>query len=130
MFYRRTGDYRHLVPTALQAERIARQIGDTAGIAGSKALLGVSYHLAGNQAEAQAHLDEGVRDDAALRGPARAFRLFAHAADSARAGAVAARLSRPRTRLRPPARRRRRAARRGDALHRAVLVILGVRLGR
>ncbi|WP_445216878.1 ATP-binding protein [Bradyrhizobium sp. Pa8] len=68
MFYRRTGDYRHLVPTALQAERIARQIGDTAGIAGSKALLGVSYHLAGDQAEAQAHLDEGVRDDAALRG--------------------------------------------------------------
>ncbi|MDI3565442.1 winged helix-turn-helix domain-containing protein [Bradyrhizobium sp. Arg816] len=68
MFYRRTGDYRHLVPTARQAERIARQIGDTAGIAGSKALLGVSYHLAGDQAEAQAHLDEGVRDDAALRG--------------------------------------------------------------
>ena len=56
------------MPTALQAERIARQIGDTAGIAGSKALLGVSYHLAGDQAEAQAHLDEGVRDDAALRG--------------------------------------------------------------
>lgn len=68
MFYRRTGDYRQLVPTARQAERIARQIGDTAGIAGSKALLGVSYHLAGDQAEAQAHLDEGVRDDAALRG--------------------------------------------------------------
>jgi predicted ATPase/DNA-binding winged helix-turn-helix (wHTH) protein len=68
MFYRRTGDYRHLVPTARQAERVAREIGDTAGIAGSKALLGVSYHLAGNQAEAQAHLDEGVRDDAALRG--------------------------------------------------------------
>lgn len=68
MFYRRTGGYRHLVPTALHAERIARLIGDTAGIAGSKALLGVSYHLAGDQAEAQAHLDEGVRDDAALRG--------------------------------------------------------------
>ncbi|WP_128927072.1 ATP-binding protein [Bradyrhizobium guangxiense] len=68
MFYRRTGGYRHLVPTALHAERIARQIGDIAGIAGSKALLGVSYHLAGDQAEAQAHLDEGVRDDAALRG--------------------------------------------------------------
>ena len=70
MFYRRTGGYRHLVPTALHAERIARLIGDTAGIAGSKALLGVSYHLVGDQAEAQAHLDEGVRDDAALRGAA------------------------------------------------------------
>jgi tetratricopeptide (TPR) repeat protein len=68
MFYRRTGGYRHLVPTARHAERVARLIGDTAGIAGSKALLGVSYHLAGDQAEAQAHLDEGVRDDAALRG--------------------------------------------------------------
>ena len=68
MYYRRTGGYRHLVPTARHAERIARLIGDTAGIAGSKALLGVSYHLAGDQAEAQAHLDEGMRDDAALRG--------------------------------------------------------------
>ncbi|WP_426413084.1 ATP-binding protein [Bradyrhizobium ganzhouense] len=68
MFYRRTGDFRHLIPIALEAERVARLIGDTAGIAGSKALVGVSYHLVGNQAEAQAHLDEGVREDAALRG--------------------------------------------------------------
>ncbi len=68
MFYRRTGGYRHLVPTARHAERIARLIGDTAGVACSKALLGVSYHLAGDQVEAQAHLDEGLRDDAALRG--------------------------------------------------------------
>ena len=68
MYHRRTGGYRHLVPTARHAERIARLIGDTAGIAGSKALLGVSYHLAGDQTEAQAHLDEGMRDDAALRG--------------------------------------------------------------
>lgn len=68
MFYRRTGGYRHLVSTARHAERIARLIGDTAGVAGSKALLGVSYHLTGDQVEAQAHLDEGLRDDAALRG--------------------------------------------------------------
>ncbi|MHB0768946.1 ATP-binding protein [Bradyrhizobium sp. 5.13L] len=68
MFYRRTGGYRHLVPTARHAERIARLIGDTAGVAGSKTLLGVSYHLVGDQLEAQAHLDGGVRDDAALRG--------------------------------------------------------------
>ncbi|WP_426609853.1 ATP-binding protein [Bradyrhizobium sp. McL0616] len=67
MFYRRTGDYRRLVPIALEAERVARAIGDVAGIAGAKALVGVSYHLVGNQTEAQAHLDEGVRDDAALR---------------------------------------------------------------
>lgn len=68
MFYRRTGDYRHLLPVALEAERVARLIGDTAGLAGAKALVGVSYHLAGNQTEAQLHLDEGVRNDAALRG--------------------------------------------------------------
>ncbi|MES1148188.1 MAG: ATPase, partial [Bradyrhizobium guangdongense] len=49
MFYRRTGDYRHLLPVALEAERVARLIGDTAGLAGAKALVGVSYHLAGNQ---------------------------------------------------------------------------------
>ncbi|SDH89407.1 Predicted ATPase [Bradyrhizobium sp. Rc2d] len=67
MFYRRTGDYRHLLPVALEAERVARLIGDTAGLAGAKALVGVSYHLAGNQTEAQLHLDEGVRNDAALR---------------------------------------------------------------
>ena len=68
MFYRRTGEYRHLVPVALEAERIARLIGDTAGIAGAKALVGVSYHLVGDQTEAQVHLDEGVLGDAALRG--------------------------------------------------------------
>jgi tetratricopeptide (TPR) repeat protein len=67
MFYRRTGEYRHLLPAALEAERIARQIGDTAGIAGAKALVGVSYHLVGDQTEAQVHLDEGVLGDAALR---------------------------------------------------------------
>jgi predicted ATPase/DNA-binding winged helix-turn-helix (wHTH) protein len=68
MFYRRTGEYRHLLPIALEAERIAREIGDTAGIAGAKALVGVSYHLVGNQPAAQLHLDEGVLGDAALRG--------------------------------------------------------------
>jgi predicted ATPase/DNA-binding winged helix-turn-helix (wHTH) protein len=67
MFYRRTGEYRNLLPVALEAERIAREIGDTAGIAGAKALVGVSYHLVGNQTEAQVHLDEGVQGDAALR---------------------------------------------------------------
>jgi predicted ATPase/DNA-binding winged helix-turn-helix (wHTH) protein len=67
MFYRRTGEYRNLLPVALEAERVAREIGDTAGIAGAKALVGVSYHLVGNQTEAQIHLDEGVKGDAALR---------------------------------------------------------------
>jgi predicted ATPase/DNA-binding winged helix-turn-helix (wHTH) protein len=67
MFYRRTGEFRHLLPIALEAERIAGSIGDTAGIAGAKALVGVSYHLIGNQTDAQAHLEEGVLGNAALR---------------------------------------------------------------
>jgi predicted ATPase/DNA-binding winged helix-turn-helix (wHTH) protein len=68
MFYRRTGEYHHLLPIAFEAERIARAIGDKAGIAGAKALVGVSYHLVGDQPAAQLHLDEGVLGDAALRG--------------------------------------------------------------
>ncbi|UGY02213.1 hypothetical protein [Bradyrhizobium quebecense] len=67
MFYRRTGEYQHLLPVALEAERVARVMGDPAGLAGAKALVGVSYHLVGNQTEAQIHLDEGVQGDAALR---------------------------------------------------------------
>jgi predicted ATPase/DNA-binding winged helix-turn-helix (wHTH) protein len=67
MFYRRTGEYRNLLPIALEAERVARAIGDTAGIAGAKALIGVSYHLVGNQPAAQLHLDEGLSGDDALR---------------------------------------------------------------
>ncbi|WP_306557993.1 MULTISPECIES: ATP-binding protein [Bradyrhizobium] len=67
MFYRRTGEFRHLLPVALEAERIARAIGDTAGIAGAKALVGVSYHLIGDQSSAQLHLREGVSGAAALR---------------------------------------------------------------
>ena len=67
MFYRRTGEYRHLLPVALEAEKVARVIGDPAGLAGAKALIGVSHHLVGNQTEAQVHLDEGMQGDAALR---------------------------------------------------------------
>lgn len=67
MFYRRTGEYRRLLPIAFDAERIARAIGDKAGLAGAKALVGVSYHLVGNQPEAHRHLDEGLLGAAALR---------------------------------------------------------------
>ncbi|MBH5371723.1 ATP-binding protein [Bradyrhizobium glycinis] len=67
MFYRRTGDYRLLLPLALEAERTAQAIGDPAGIAAGKALVGVSYHLIGNQRAAQLHLEEGVAGSEALR---------------------------------------------------------------
>ncbi|WP_346347922.1 winged helix-turn-helix domain-containing protein [Bradyrhizobium sp. 159] len=67
MFYRRTGEYRRLVPIATEADRVAREIGDRAGIAGGKALLGVSWHLLGDQRAAQLHLDEGMQGQAALR---------------------------------------------------------------
>ena len=58
MFHRRTGEYWRLLPVALEAEKVARLIGDAAGLAGAKALVGVSYHLVGNQTEPPAHLDE------------------------------------------------------------------------
>jgi predicted ATPase/DNA-binding winged helix-turn-helix (wHTH) protein len=67
MFYRRTGEYQRLVPIALEAERVAREIGDGAGMAGARALLGVSYHLIGEQQAAQLHLEEGMQGEAALR---------------------------------------------------------------
>ncbi|WP_346658103.1 winged helix-turn-helix domain-containing protein [Bradyrhizobium sp. 157] len=67
MFYRRTGEYRHLLPIALEAERTAREIGDPAGIAGGKGLVGVSYHMIGDQRAAQLHLEEGVAGNPALR---------------------------------------------------------------
>ena len=67
MFYRRTGEYRRLIPIALEAEKIARAIGDTAGIAGAKALVGVSYHLVGNQLAAHRHLEEGLLGNSELR---------------------------------------------------------------
>jgi predicted ATPase/DNA-binding winged helix-turn-helix (wHTH) protein len=68
MFYRRTGDYRELLPIAFEAERVAREIGDKAGLAGARALIGVSYHLMGDQAAAQLHLHESVSGAGALRG--------------------------------------------------------------
>jgi predicted ATPase/DNA-binding winged helix-turn-helix (wHTH) protein len=67
MFYRRTGDYRLLLPLALEAERTAQAIGDPAGIAGGKGLVGVSYHLMGDQRAAQLHLEEGIAGGEALR---------------------------------------------------------------
>ena len=67
MFYRRTGDYRHLLPLAMEAERTAQEIGDPAGIAGGKGLVGVSYHLMGDQRAAQLHLEDGVSGQDALR---------------------------------------------------------------
>jgi predicted ATPase/DNA-binding winged helix-turn-helix (wHTH) protein len=67
MFYRRTGEYKLLLPIALEAERTAQSIGDAAGIAGGKGLVGVSYHLMGDQRAAQLYLEEGVTGDEALR---------------------------------------------------------------
>jgi predicted ATPase/DNA-binding winged helix-turn-helix (wHTH) protein len=67
MFHRRTGEYGHLLPLALEAERTAQEIGDLAGIAGGKGLVGVSYHLIGDQRAAQLYLEEGVSGQDALR---------------------------------------------------------------
>ena len=67
MFYRRTGEYRYLLPIALEAERTAQEIGDPAGIAAGKGLVGVSYHMIGDQRAAQLHLEQGIAGNPALR---------------------------------------------------------------
>ena len=131
MFYRRTGEYRRLLPIALEAESTARLIGDEAGIAGAKALLGVSYHLVGNQAAAQLHLDEGVLGDQALRSTQPGHFAYARTPQIPLARVlVAAGLSRPGGRLRPPDDGRGGAAGRRHALHCALLVRVPVRMGR
>jgi predicted ATPase/DNA-binding winged helix-turn-helix (wHTH) protein len=63
MYYRRTGRISLLAPIARQAEAMAIRIGDPAGIAAAHDLLGVSFHLAGDQALARTHLETALHMD-------------------------------------------------------------------
>lgn len=56
-FYVRIGRYSRLLPIAQRSEQLAQQIGDKAGVARGEALLGVSYHLAGDQVQALRRLE-------------------------------------------------------------------------
>lgn len=61
MYYRRTGEFNHLLPIARRAEEIAVDLTDPVGVAAAHVLLGVSHHLIGNQADAQTHLEASFR---------------------------------------------------------------------
>jgi predicted ATPase len=46
-----------MLAVAQRSEAIAKEVADPSGLAAAHSLLGVSYHLIGNQAEARAHLE-------------------------------------------------------------------------
>jgi predicted ATPase/DNA-binding winged helix-turn-helix (wHTH) protein len=61
MFHRRTDEVSRLLPIGLRMQEIATAIGDPAGVAASHTVLGVSFHLAGDQAAARQHLEAALR---------------------------------------------------------------------
>lgn len=65
IFLIRIGDFRGALAIAEQSETTARSLGDPAGIIMADWMLGVSYHLVGDQADAQNHCEAGLRRAAA-----------------------------------------------------------------
>ncbi|PRD43104.1 hypothetical protein C5748_12920 [Phyllobacterium phragmitis] len=57
MYFRRTGEFDKLLPIAERAEQISADLRDPIAVSAANVLLGVSYHLLGDQAAAQAHLE-------------------------------------------------------------------------
>lgn len=72
MYDRRVGDIAGLLPTALRAEAIARNLGDLTAIAAAQVMTGISHHLSGNLTESRTALA------ASLRLPASLHRLAAN----------------------------------------------------
>jgi predicted ATPase/DNA-binding winged helix-turn-helix (wHTH) protein len=60
IFLTRIGDFRGALIVAERGVAIARAAANTAGLVMSDWMLGVSHHLAGNQAEAQFHCEAGL----------------------------------------------------------------------
>lgn len=60
MYYRRTGEFSRLIDIARQAEAIAPNLEEPTAIVGANVLLGVSHHLVGDQAAAQAALSASL----------------------------------------------------------------------
>jgi len=56
-FHRRSGNFDRMLAVAQRSEAIAKEVAHPTGLAAAHSLLGVSYHLIGNQAEARAHLE-------------------------------------------------------------------------
>ncbi len=67
LYYRRIGEIRRTLEAAKRMERVAGEIGDPVGRAAAHILLGVSHHLAGDQARARFHLDTCLAEAAGVR---------------------------------------------------------------
>jgi predicted ATPase len=60
IFHERAGDFHQALAFAQRGEAVAREIADPVGIAAAQSLLGLSYHLLGNQAGARTHLEAAL----------------------------------------------------------------------
>jgi predicted ATPase len=60
IFHERAGDFHRALAFAQRGESVAREIADPVGIAAAQSLLGLSYHLIGNQAYARTHLEAAL----------------------------------------------------------------------
>ncbi len=63
IFHERTGDYHQALCFARRGQEIAEAIGDPAAIAAGHSLLGVAYHLIGDYAATDRHLEHALSSD-------------------------------------------------------------------
>jgi predicted ATPase/DNA-binding winged helix-turn-helix (wHTH) protein len=56
LFYERTGDYHNAHEFALRGEQVANALGDQESIVAAHSLLGISFHLLGEQEKARTHI--------------------------------------------------------------------------
>ncbi len=68
IFHERIGDFATAMSFARRSLAVAETIGDEGGIAAAHSFLGISLHLEGHHAEAQAHLDAALSCDRPARG--------------------------------------------------------------
>jgi predicted ATPase/DNA-binding winged helix-turn-helix (wHTH) protein len=59
-FYRRAGNFDRMLAIARRGEAVAKEMADPIGTTAAHSLLGLSYHLIGNQIEARAHLEAAL----------------------------------------------------------------------
>ncbi|WP_144185785.1 ATP-binding protein [Elioraea rosea] len=60
MFHRRADEVSRLLPIAVRMQEIGTALGDPAGMAAAHTMLGVSFHLAGDQGAARLHLETAL----------------------------------------------------------------------
>jgi predicted ATPase/DNA-binding winged helix-turn-helix (wHTH) protein len=60
IFHERSGNFHEALAFAQRGEAVATEMADPVGIAAARSLLGLSYHLIGNQADARTHLEAAL----------------------------------------------------------------------